>query len=161
GPAIEVRRRTTGRACQTFPPGREAMGFELREVYCPGHFGNSYEVMWPREMRAYLEEIRHWGFNRYGDWLDVAQLCDPAFMERVGPARYRDALWTMTHELASRKKGILRTATDLGLAADVVITPNHVYLDQMRPELLAERAPEMIGQLICPGKPAGRELILE
>jgi hypothetical protein len=112
-------------------------------------------------MRAYLEEIRYWGFNRYGDWLDVAELCDPSFTERVWPDRYRDALWTMTHELASRKKGILRSATALGLETNVVITPNHVYLDQLRPELLAERAPEMIGQLICPSRPGSREIILE
>jgi hypothetical protein len=35
----------------------DKMAFEQREVYCPGHFGNSYEVMWPRELRSHLEEM--------------------------------------------------------------------------------------------------------
>ena len=54
-----------------------------------------------------------------------------------------------------------RTAQSLGLATDLVITPNHVYRDQLKPEWLAKRGPSIQGQLICPHQPGAREAILK
>ncbi|HEX2949114.1 MAG TPA: hypothetical protein VHV83_06050, partial [Armatimonadota bacterium] len=51
--------------------------FTYRELYAPAHFGNSYEVMAPYEMRAVLNEAKFWGFNAYGDWLDAADIKSP------------------------------------------------------------------------------------
>src|SRR6188472_2863044 len=51
--------------------------FPIRECYCPAHFGNSYEAMWPREMEAYLAELKWWGFNRYSDWITTTDIRSP------------------------------------------------------------------------------------
>ena len=56
--------------------------FTQAELYAPGHFGNSYEVMGRYEMRQYLAEAKHWGFNRYGDSFDVLDCSDP-FKKRL------------------------------------------------------------------------------
>jgi hypothetical protein len=129
----------------------------LLELYAPGHFGNSYEVMGPYEMRRYLAEARHWGFNCYGDWFDMLDCADP-FKEKtyghIGPL-----LW-------EQKKQAFRSAQALGMRCDLVITPNHVYLDQCRPELLAKllhdaKSTKGHGQCICPSKPAARAIILQ
>ena len=47
------------------------------ELYAPGHFGNSYEVLGPNEMREVLAEAKFWGFNRYADWFDTDDCKDP------------------------------------------------------------------------------------
>ena len=57
------------------PPAKRA--FAVCELYAPGHFGNSYEVLGPNEMHQVLEEARFWGFNRYGDWFDMDDCKDP------------------------------------------------------------------------------------
>ncbi|HEV8636444.1 MAG TPA: hypothetical protein VG370_19650 [Chloroflexota bacterium] len=133
----------------------------LREAYCPGHFGNSYEVMWPREMAAYLAELRHWGFNRYSDWLDGADTCDPYTAGRSWTPNMVRYLWNLPMELLARKKAAFRAATDLGLGVNLIVTPNHVFVDQLKPELLAEISDRTLGQLICPSKPEARAIILE
>lgn len=58
-------------------PDGEKPVFAVREVYCPGHFGNSYEVLGDVEMREVLGEAVGWGFNRYGDWFDMDDCKDP------------------------------------------------------------------------------------
>lgn len=45
------------------------LGLVTRELYCPSHFGNSYEVISVQEIRDMLKEAAWWGFNEYGDWL--------------------------------------------------------------------------------------------
>ena len=35
--------------------------FSYRELYCPAHFGNSYEEMWPIEAEHIISEARWWG----------------------------------------------------------------------------------------------------
>ncbi len=126
--------------------------FPVRECYCPAHFGNAYEAMWPREMAAYLGEMAWWGFNRYGDWLTTTDVCNPYTS---------DAFWALAMEQLDRKKRAFRRAQELGLALDLVVTPNHVYLDQLRPEYAAKKGPRIMGQLICPSHPEGRKVILD
>jgi len=125
-----------------------------RELYCPAHFGNSYEVMWPREMRQVLSEAIHWGFNTYGDWFDFADLKAPW-------DNPRDA-YLLPQALWERKLTNWRTAADLGYASDLVITPNHVFLNQLDDALLADTSQKrFFGQLLCPSKPKAREIILD
>src|SRR5512133_747312 len=125
--------------------------FAIRECYCPAHFGNSYEAMWPREMAAYLAELKWMGFNRYGDWITATDACNPYAS---------DARWDLGREQLHRKKQAFRAAQGLGLDLSLIITPNDVYLDQLRPEYAAEKAKKIIGQLVCPSHPEGRKVIL-
>src|SRR5688500_6733167 len=134
--------------------------FAIREAYCPGHFGNSYEAMWPRETAAYLAELKHWGFNRFGDWVDPADVCDPYTLPPTWTADLARFVWSLPMEWVARKKATFRAATELDMGCDLVVTPNHVYIDQLRPELRAARGPHVIGQLLCPNQPAAREIIL-
>jgi hypothetical protein len=122
------------------------------EIYAVGHFGNWYEVAGVNEMRRVLTEAKHWGFNRYADWFDTIDCVDPF----SGDPQYSlaNALWDL-------KRTHFRTAQSLGLATDLVITPNHVYRDQLKPEWLAKRGPRIQGQLICPHQPGAREAILK
>jgi hypothetical protein len=122
------------------------------EVYCPGHFGNWYEVAGENEMRWVLAEAKFWGFNRYGDWFDMMNCSDPL----PGDIHYdlSNALW-------DRKKAHYRNAQSLGLATDLILTPNHVYYDRLKPEWLAKSSGRVFGQLICPSVPEARGAILK
>ena len=126
--------------------------FAVRELYAVGHFGNSYEVMGEHEMRQYLAEAKHWGFNRYADWFDMEDCSDPFAEKR---------LVLLSHAMWERKKQNFRSAQAFGFDCDLVITPNHVYVDQCRPELLAQKNAKLFGHLICPSKPAARAIILQ
>ena len=121
------------------------------ELYAVGHFGNWYEVAGVNEMRQMLVEAKHWGFNRYADWFDTIDCVSPF----SGDPQYSlgNALWDL-------KKAHFRTAQSLGLATDLVISPNHVFRDQLKPEWLAKSGPRIQGQLICPHKPGARQAIL-
>jgi hypothetical protein len=124
-----------------------------RTLYAPAHFGNSYEVMAPYEMRDVLREAQAWGFNGYGDWFDAADLKRPwdtdAFL-------LPQAIW-------AQKLASFRAAAALGLRCELIVTPNHVFLDQLQPEWRAETAGDhrFFGQLICPSLPEARAAILE
>jgi hypothetical protein len=121
------------------------------ELYAVGHFGNWYEVAGVNEMRRMLAEAKHWGYNRYADWFDAID-CVDLFS---GDPQYSlaNALWDL-------KRVHFRTAQSLGLATDLVMTPNHVYRDQLKPEWLAKKGARIQGQLICPHRPGAREAIL-
>ena len=127
---------------------------ERRELYAVAHFGSSYEVMWPREMREVLTEARHWGFNSYADWFDTADLKNP----RNNPKNEHltpQVFW-------ERKLGNFRTAAELGFGLSLVITPNHVFTDQLQPDHLADTTnPRYFGQLLCPSNPDARRVILQ
>ncbi|MCL4216800.1 MAG: hypothetical protein KJ052_07320 [Candidatus Hydrogenedentes bacterium] len=125
--------------------------FADRCLYAPAHFGNSYEVMGEREMRAMLEEARHWGFNRYCDWFDTVDCAD----------LFADSHFNMGKALWQRKKTNFLSAQALGLKCDLCITPNHVFLDQCLPDLRAVKGPRIFGQLVCPSIPEAREIILK
>jgi hypothetical protein len=126
--------------------------FPIREIYCVNHFGNAYECMTPREMAAYLAELRHWGFNRYADWLTATDVRNP----------YRESfLPDLGQTLLDRKKQAFKAAQSRGFALNCVVTPNHVYLDQLRTELSATTSDRISGQLLCPSRPDARRVILE
>lgn len=130
------------------------MTLAYRELYAPAHFGNSYEVMWPHEMRALLVEAKEWGFNVYGDWFDFADLKSPWNNPRN--------LYLLPQAIWERKVGNFRLANDLGFEVDLLMTPNLVFLDQSTAELAADASdPRFFGELMCPSKPRGREIILE
>ena len=126
--------------------------FPIRECYCPAHFGNAYEAMWPREMAAYLGEMKWWGFNRYGDWITTTDVCNPYTS---------DAFWDLAKEQLDRKKKAFRAAQELGLKLNLIVTPNHVYLDQLRPHYAAKKGPRIQGQLICPSHDEADKVIRE
>lgn len=129
------------------------MMIAYRELYCPAHFGNSYEVMWPKEMKEILSEAKHWGFNVYGDWFDSADLKNPYENPR-NEFLLPQALW-------ERKMAHFQTARRLGFSTDLVVTPNHVFLNQLAPGLLADTSEQrFFGQLLCPSKQRAREIIL-
>jgi len=131
------------------------MTISYRELYAPAHFGNSYEVMWPREMRnEILREAKFWGFNAYGDWFDSADLKNPHNNPRH-EYLLPQALW-------ERKLANFAGAAELGFDIDLVITPNHVFLDQLRADLLADTSDQrFFGQLLCPSIPGARDIILD
>lgn len=133
------------------PRDGKAKVFPIRELYAPAHFGNSYEAMWPLEMKAYLAEMKWWGFNRYSDWITTTDIRNPYVS---------DATWDLAREQLERKKKAYLAAQELGLELNLIITLNHVYLDQLRPEIEAKKTSKIFGQLICPSQPAGRKLIL-
>jgi len=126
--------------------------FESRVLYAPGHFGNSYEVMGEREARELLHEAQYWGFNGYCDWFDTVDCADP----------FGDPHYNLGKALWNRKKTHFKSAQDLGFRCGLCITPNHVFLDQCRPEWRAERGESgrIFGQLICPSIPEARAVIL-
>lgn len=134
------------------PADRDHGAFPVRECYCPAHFGNSYEAMWPREMASYLAELKWMGFNRYGDWITTTDICNPYTS---------DATWDLAKEQLDRKKKAFRAAQDLGLGLNLIVTPNHVYLDQLRPHYAAVKSTKIFGQLVCPSHPEARKLILD
>jgi hypothetical protein len=130
------------------------MAFDYRELYAPAHFGNSYEVMWSREMRDVLAEAKEWGFNVYGDWFDFADLKSPWNNPRN--------LYLLPQAIWERKVANFKLANDLGLGVDLLMTPNLVFLDQYTAELAADASDSrFFGELMCPSKPRGREIILE
>jgi len=130
--------------------------YEVVELYAPGHFGNGYECMGQYEMLDMLREAKFWGCTRYGDWFDMLDCSDPF---------RKDVQWGLGRALWWAKKLNFRSAAKAGLQTDFVLTPNHVYIDQRHPPLLAEegtrRGQRMFGQLICPSKPEARRLILQ
>ena len=128
--------------------------FRVRELYCPSHFGNSYEVAGPAEMRATLAEARFWGFNRYSDWFDTVDLRNPY--------EKHDGLFDMPEAVWARKFANYSIAASLGFDLGLVVTPNHVFMEQVTPANEAEKvAGRIFGQLVCPSKPGATEMILQ
>jgi hypothetical protein len=128
--------------------------FAYRELYCPAHFGNSHEVMSAEQNRDMCREARRVGYTVYGDWFDTADLKNPLDNPR------NEHL--LPQELWERKLRNYRIAQDEGLDTDMMLTSNHVYLNQLREDLLADTSGDrrMFGQLLCPHVPEAREIIL-
>ncbi|MFO8079563.1 MAG: hypothetical protein R6V07_04570 [Armatimonadota bacterium] len=128
--------------------------FTYRELYCPAHFGNTHEVMSAAEIREMCREARHFGYTVYGDWFDSADLKNPLDNPR------NEHL--LPQELWERKLRNFRIAQEEGLGTNLMLTSNHVYLNQLRDDLLAETSGDhrMFGQLLCPSIPEAREIIL-
>jgi hypothetical protein len=128
------------------------MKLNTRELYCPSHFGNSYESTLPDEMTGRLSEARFWGFNRYSDWFDTIDLYN-LYARSDGKYNLPEAMW-------ERKLSNYRCAADLGFDLGLVVTPNHVFADQVTPENGAVKSDRFFGQLVCPSKAGVTELVL-
>ena len=128
--------------------------FSYRELYCPAHFGNTHEVMSAAEIRDMCREAQRSGYTVYGDWFDSADLKNPLDNPR------NEHL--LPQELWERKLRNFRIAQEEGLDTNLMLTSNHVYLNQLRPDLLADTSNDrrMFGQLLCPNIPEAREIIL-
>jgi len=124
----------------------------VREVYCPAHFGNTYEVAQRNEMAGILSEAKFWGFNRYSDWFDTADLYD-LYAKTHHHFNMPEAMW-------DKKFSHFTTAAELGLELGLVVTPNHVFSDQVTEANQAVEGPKVFGQLVCPSKPGVVELVL-
>ena len=125
----------------------------VRELYCPGHFGNSYEVALPREMGQILAEARFWGFNRYSDWFDTIDLYDVY--------RKTHRLYNMPEAIWERKFANYAAAQACGMELGLGITPNHVFSNQVTPQNEATKDSHTFGQLVCPSRPGVTEMILD
>jgi hypothetical protein len=127
-----------------------------RTLYAVSHFGNTYEVMGENEFTQMLAEAKFWGFNAYLDWFDTIDCADP----------FVDPGYNMAGALWDHKKTFFAAAQKLGIKCYLAITPNHVYLDQCLPDLVARKeylpnGKRVFGQLICPSKPKARQIILK
>ncbi len=125
---------------------------QVRELYAPSHFGNGYETAQDREMRAFLREAAFWGFNRFADWFDTIDLYD-VYARPAKHYNLPEAMW-------DRKFANFSLAAEQGLELALVITPNHVFADQVRPGNAAVAGEKIFGQLVCPAQTGVRELIL-
>lgn len=125
----------------------------VRELYCPSHFGNTYECALDNEMRAILSEAKFWGFNRFSDWFDTIDLYDVYHKKH--------ALFNMPEAMWARKFANFAIAAELGFDLALVITPNHVFSDQVtRDNEAVKTSDHIFGQLVCPSKPGVTEMIL-
>lgn len=129
--------------------------FGTRTLYCPAHFGNSYECPGDREFRALLETWRDWGFNEFADWFDPANCIDPW---HVGP--YSEQLYDLSRAQRDMHVRRFQAAQSLGLPGVLVLTPNTVYQDQCGPEVDATKTDRIFGPLLCPSIPPARTTIL-
>jgi hypothetical protein len=127
--------------------------FDVIELYAPAHFGNSYEVMSADEMDTYLADVKRMGFNSYADWFTATDVNDP-YSPQHADQKSRSRF--------EKKKAVYLAAQEAGLKLNVIICPNHVYLNQlMAKSIAAKKGRRIQGQLICPSTPRGREIILE
>jgi len=133
------------------------MEFNVKEIYCAGHFGNWYECAWPNEYKEFLKEMKFWGFNWYSDWFVTT--------DSGNPENYYCAS-TLSQTLFERKRINYKNAYQLNFNLDLLICPNHVFLDQLKEEYLAKTGKKetgqfIFGQLICPSNKKAREVILK
>ena len=124
-----------------------------RELYGPSHFGNTYETILPGEMTALLAEAKFWGFNRFSDWFDTIDLYN-LYRKNHNYFNMPEAIW-------ARKFSNFTCASDLGFDLGLVVTPNHVFSDQVTKENEAVKESRLFGQLVCPSKPGVTEMIVE
>ena len=101
------------------------MEFNVKEIYCAGHFGNWYECAWPNEYKEFLKEMKFWGFNWYSDWFVTT--------DSGSPENYYCAS-TLSQTLFERKRINFKNAYKLNFNLDLLICPNHVFLDQLKEE---------------------------
>ena len=129
-----------------------AEALAVRELYCPAHFGNTYEVALRNEMSKLLVEARHWGYTRYSDWFDTVDLNNV-----YEPGRR----WFDTPEAMWAKKFMsFECACHAGFELGLCVTPNHVFADQVTAQRAAVKGDHVFGQLVCPSKADVPELIL-
>ncbi len=125
----------------------------IRELYCPSHFGNTYEVAGPNEIRDLLAESKFWGYNRFTDWFDTIDLYDLYHKNHQ--------LYNMPEAVWEQKFQNYRAASSLGYELALLITPNHVFSNQVTVENEAVKGPRIFGQLLCPSRNDSVEIILD
>jgi hypothetical protein len=105
-----------------------------------------------------LGEMKFWGLNSYGDWFNMDDCKDPFAAGHL--CGLSEALW-------DAKKEHFAIVQRLGLSRTLNFHPNHAFLTQCLPGLLAagpsRRAGTQTvhGQLICPSVPEARAFILK
>ena len=126
--------------------------FPIRNLYCPSHFGNVFEVAFPEAMGELLSEARGWGYNYFSDWFDTIEVDDLYASSDPSFSRAR-AVW-------ERKFHNYAQAAAQGFKLGLTITPNHVFRNQVTTGNAAKHNPRIFGQLLCPSKPGTLEIIL-
>jgi hypothetical protein len=134
-----------------------------RIIYAPGHFRNSYEEASYEQMRALMTEAAFWGADTWGDWFDTNDMTNP-YGSDVADSRTSVLYW-------ENKLDLLKAAQEVGLSVHLWMSPNHVFVDQVTKDSaatkeLSDDVPclgrrKVHGNLVCPSKPAGRQIILE
>jgi hypothetical protein len=130
----------------------QSIPLATRELYAPSHFGNTYEATLPGEMANLMAEARFWGFNRFSDWFDTIDLYN-VYAKRHNLFNMPEAVW-------ARKFANYECAAGQGLGLGLLVTPNHVFTDQVTPENEARKGDRLFGQLVCPSKPGVTDMIL-
>jgi len=163
--AGEVARGCLRTGALTAPEGTRVVepAIPSRLIYSPGHFRNSYEEASPEEMRDLLHEMAFWGADAWGDWFDPNDMTNPYGSDLVDSK--------VPYQYWQNKKDLLRQVAEVGLRVHIALSPNHVFVDQVRPDILATKtAPEgtqrlgrrmVHGNLVCPAQPAAHAIILE
>jgi hypothetical protein len=103
-------------------------------------------------MAETLTEARFWGFNRFSDWFDTIDLCN--IYQRGGTG------YNMPEAMWDRKFATYAIASELDYDLSLVITPNHVFSDQVTSLNEAEKSEQIFGQLVCPSRPESMEIII-
>ncbi|MBL8029114.1 MAG: hypothetical protein JNL74_22020, partial [Fibrobacteres bacterium] len=87
------------------------------------------------------------------DWFDFADMRNK-YDNPSNSFLYPQALW-------ERKISHFQTAMECGFKTNLLVTPNHVYIDQLHAKLLANTENKrFFGQLLCPSIPEAKEIIL-
>ncbi len=129
---------------------------DLRSVYAPASFGNFYDLASKGEMRGLFDEWARWGINGAGTWFDPANWVDP-----FGRGELFRWAREMPVALWRRKRDLLVAAREAGLKTTLAVTPDAVFIDQLRPDLAASAGVESyIGPDLCPSKPEARAILL-
>ncbi|MBO7678122.1 MAG: hypothetical protein J6S75_00485 [Thermoguttaceae bacterium] len=130
---------------------QEPKAFEHIEVYCPAHFGNTYEVFYENEMRDAIAPLKEYGCQWYSEWFDM-ECCADLATNKLNA--FSTVLW-------QKIRMHYRLAREMGLKTALIITPNWTYYDQCRSEWKVTEGERIIGkQLICPSIPQARQTLL-
>lgn len=125
-----------------------------REIYCPAHFGNSYECAYESEMHEILSEAEYWGYNIYSDWFDTIDLYD-----LYDAQRQKENLFNLPEAMCRRKFSHYKTASKIGLELGLSISPNHVFSEQVHMARHAVKGKDVFGELLCPADEKARDII--
>ncbi|MBQ3454000.1 MAG: hypothetical protein IJG25_03960, partial [Thermoguttaceae bacterium] len=114
-------------------PAQEQRAFEHIEMYCPSHFGNTYEVFGENEMREALATLKEYGCQWYSDWFDM-ECCADLATNKLNA--FSTVLW-------QNIRMHYRLAREMGLKTALIIAPNWTYYDQCRGEWKAAEGLEV------------------
>ena len=103
---------------------QEPKAFEHIDMYCPSHFGNTYEVFYENEMRDAISPLKEYGCQWYSEWFDM-ECCADLATNKLNA--FSTVLW-------QNVRMHYRLAQEMGLKTGLIITPNWTYYDQCRTE---------------------------